>query len=360
MGNSRAWSTNSRSGGDPLIQVKGVSVLSQLLSMGFGQEESELAVQCFPNNVQKCIDLIEASRDQNCDKSNVDGASKCGPIEKCESAQRLVAVLVAHHQQHLKNNDNTLPKEMMERKNSLLQNFHNVLEMHLSAEHVGDAVSNRSFKWMYAQCNIRCSCQQFGRGRRRPRTKEQSLEDVDPQDAILSDILNSFHSYFAHSVDVGYRRMNREAADDELKQHTSDNSAHATRRRHTGKRKQETQTFQRFVTPFAEEQDEAGCDEEKPEERVADPVDYSFGKDRRFWEAAHDPDHASHKLKYSSLKEEITQNKVRQLEMDEFNTAHAKAVHINASSEYIRRIAADIDNHDDTGRDNRIFGIRHS
>eukprot|EP01084_Bolivina_argentea_P164509 286022_1 len=225
---------------------KVLAIYSQLINMGFDEKHSLETATKFPGDLNNAINYIsqkdkhltehnqqlttnaeEAKRDVSSNSIETSELGKnslikimqkspvifneliimkpsnysCYPVEECISLQRLNYLLKIY-----KDPKNQDPKLNHMMKKYVINDYHHILDFHLNEERNTRERAANQFKRIYkVVCDIeKCDIGKCDRFNRNNRDREK-----DKDGDTYMDFLDSIHCYLLHSVDIGYRIIDK-------------------------------------------------------------------------------------------------------------------------------------------------------
>eukprot|EP01084_Bolivina_argentea_P254305 427505_1 len=269
---------------------------------------------------------------------------------------------------------NKFVKYLLSNKEYIVNDYHHILNVHLNEDNTPKRQNYRAFQFIYEtfnnkiNCNI-TNCCIYSRNNRQRETEKLFEMGSDSELAAYIDILDTIHCYFIHSVDVGYRIINQFSnktnTKDRLYNNNNQKMCHdpelvdlktylETKRKGfrqiRGNNRVQTNKFMTTLTKKVEINDE----EKHNDNIMTKEMDYSFGQEYNYW--VYNEYSKKHKLsakpKYSSIKEEVTGNKIYCMDKNAFDDAFKKALWLVNSSLQIKSVQSDIYG------SNYIYGIK--
>ena len=209
-----------------------LQIYSKLINMGFEDEYALQSAQKY-NDIQDAVEyIIHNSTDpkhsvedaidiEHENISSIQGQfCDVESVMNCIALKRLISLLKIYDDKHSKYDeiDNYLQKY----NTYLISDFHHILDMHLNEDRISAIESNNQFGIIYKQmtemndlsCDIE-NCKIYSRNNRQRET--MNIDCGDNKLAMFIDIIDSIHCYFLHSIDCGYRIIQRLAVMDEQK-----------------------------------------------------------------------------------------------------------------------------------------------
>ena len=128
-------------------------------------------------------------------------------ISECIGLQRIISILVFYQNNY--NNYDTIEQylEVYNMNKHLINDYTHILDKHLNEDNMTAHRSNKQFSLIYQTmidshlyCDIN-ECPIFQRNQRR--RESEIIDDV------FVDILDGIHCYFMHSIDIGYRIIDK-------------------------------------------------------------------------------------------------------------------------------------------------------
>eukprot|EP01084_Bolivina_argentea_P094899 170624_1 len=297
-------------------------------------------------------------------------------ITKCIELSRIISALRFYKTNH--NSKDKLLKYMINYETQLISDYHHVLHKHLNEDNIKRDKSAKQFSLIYTtmmeQYDLFCDvnkCQIFQRNNRQREIQDIGAKFSDDKNAkVFIDVLDSIHCYFVHSVDIGYRNIQK------LKPVHVDNSdnnyldleiiALKSHLKCTRNKLEAINAQKRLMNKFMTETvtENTGNDEktnEVQEEQLniemknndamavttgtthtiqKTDVHYSFGQRFNYWPDKQFSSRKPIRQKYDSLKTEITDNNIYCISIKSFNDALNKAEHLVKNSPQIKTMCS--------------------
>eukprot|EP01084_Bolivina_argentea_P276004 470825_1 len=344
------------------------SLLHKIASVGSDKEDDENDVFAFSSKSHNGEALIAFDRELTLDnalddndeefddekENNSDNGmiqhatteffNNCKSLKNCESLQRIICIL-----QFYKNSFNDEEKTMIEIRTKyrhILNDYHHILNKHLNEDILLMSVCNEQFECIYKEImdnELECDINECLIYLRNNREREKTLVEYETNLAVYMDILDSIHCYFIHSVDFGFRMIVKPPIDDKNDSVAYD-AEFASLKAYLSPIKKNLETIKtknrlsnKFITETKFYENSEESKEEKNEENnvsyCCKDGEYNFGQHFEYW-------NGSKKPKYSTLKAEITANKIFCIDMDAFNEVFKKANVLLHNSNVIKAITS--------------------
>eukprot|EP01084_Bolivina_argentea_P260472 439893_1 len=300
-------------------------------------------------------------------------------IDECSSVQRVINMLEWYQKYKTMNceDDNIFSEFLCSLKTNheqIVNDFHHILNNYLNEDTVLKQESDDNFEYIYNEIikreNMKCDindCSIFARNDRE-REKEKTAKQRQKEKEMISVyFLDSIHCYFCHSVDVGYRLMDKQILFEMQKQQKNikhDNIENicydpylfilqAKLKEKQDKLQKVTQNRMKnnkFMTlmglgsnEIKEEIQEQKSNEEHDKENEEEPenkkdVFYSFGQWKNYWRKDIKP-------KYSNIKEEVLKNEIYHICQSAYDEAYNKAIFLLNNSQNLKRTKSEIGSH---------------
>eukprot|EP01084_Bolivina_argentea_P160830 280033_1 len=281
-------------------------------------------------------------------------------FDQCDHLNRIIYALKWFGSQ---SNMMKISKYLMDYKCYLINDHHHILEYHLNEDIISQSECDANFSLLYdiliSKNNLFCDiakCKIYLRNNRE-RENDDIYNQYDKSVIMYGDILQFIHCYYIHSVDTGYRIINKWNNDVYSKSDNNisyDNHLFQLRSYLQAKR-QKLQDIRggkrfsnnKFMTEiatynFKSEADESKqkqyneskqkLDDEQMEEKTENEGIYNFGLKYNYWK---------NKPKYACLKNEMINNKICKIELKVYKLAYEKAIYLLKNSDKIKKLKGD-------------------
>eukprot|EP01084_Bolivina_argentea_P033543 62028_1 len=330
-----------------------LSSYSQLINMGFEDNDSLKAATMYPKNVNKAITYIihqqlqiqteaDGKKNANNHESKTDEPNekqiqqfkegclyKCDSVSKCMSLKRTISILKLYKHNHSADNK-ILCNSLIDCKHLIINDYHHILD-HLNEDSVSINKCSETFKIIYNEIikthNLQCdinSCEIYLRSNRM--REKQTVKCANKHFTVYMDILDSIHCYLIHSVDMGYRIIH----DFQSEKSISALKSYLNKKRKNLEKIRGESRLQnnKFVTkiksntnPKKNADHGLNLKQYQDEEKIdpAEDKQYSFGQMYNCW------DGISHQAKYKSFKFELLNNELLVIDIDKFNDIYEQS-----------------------------------
>ena len=331
--------------------------------MGYDGDICFDAAQKYPNNINNAIDCIETSFKSSSSsqkssitnnpsqvhlitayeetKTNTSSFPNDDTISNeicyresvadCPALRRIINTMKFYYNSY---DDNDTLLKYSQNCATLLQDFHHILDEHLSEHKYGMDKSNEQFSIIYNQmvienglaCDI-MKCKIYLRNNRERESKSNDCDDKHL--SIFIETLDCIHCYFIHSVDIGYRILNRNFNNfTQLQSYLS-----SKRSKLVNIRGKTRMSKSKFVSDANNMMESDAAVENKTQSITVNQKQnkpkYSFG---------HRILDLSIKPKYYSMKDELLNNALYSICVDVFDAAYGKADYLLKHSVKIKRL----------------------
>eukprot|EP01084_Bolivina_argentea_P276002 470821_1 len=268
---------------------------------------------------------------------------ECKSIESCNAVQRIISVLKIYKSDMDMKKQKRL--DLGTTMSRILNDYHHILETHLNEDVMETHKCNQEFASIHRKIienELCCDISKCFIYLRNHRNREKGVVQTD-EDLCLYDILDCIHCYFIHSVDFGFRMIVKPPIDDKNDSVAYD-AEFASLKAYLSPIKKNLETIKtknrlsnKFITETKFYENSEESKEEKNEENnvsyCCKDGEYNFGQHFEYW-------NGSKKPKYSTLKAEITANKIFCIDMDAFNEVFKKANVLLHNSNVIKAITS--------------------